>query len=141
MMKKIVAFVCIFTFLAVSQVLAYKRDVPKQQTQDETATEEPQQETKEKHEDYSYGGGHSGMAIAGYIFIAMGSAAAIAGSTILTATDKNMTGAIVSASGAALGLAGTLFLVFGSHGSSYGAVGPAVDPAKDTYGLAFSGKF
>jgi hypothetical protein len=140
MMKKMIALTCIFMFLLASQALAYKRDVPKQ-TPDETTTEEPQPETKEaQYEDYSYGGGHSGMVIAGYVFIALGSMAAIAGSTIIAATDNNLTGAIVSGSGAALGLTGSMLLVFGSHGSEYG-VSPSVDPANKSYGLAFSGNF
>jgi len=146
MMKRVISVICLLSVLFALPVYAYKRDVPSRETvtteeEGGSTAGEPQQE-KIKEEDYSYGGGSGhGMVIAGYIFIGLGSAAAIAGSTILTATDKNLTGAIVSASGAALGLTGTMFLIFGSREESYYGLGPSVDPANKSYGLAFSGNF
>ncbi len=85
------------------------------------------------------GGGRSGAVIGGYVLIAVGGMAAIAGSTIIAATDKNVLGASIAAGGAAMGLAGSLMIMLGSR-SGY-AVGPAVDPSSGSYGLALAKRF
>lgn len=128
MMKLFTAAICIVTILFASPAFAYKRDAKKGA---------PQQERQQGY-NYDYGGGH-GLMTMGYVFIALGGAAAIAGTTIVTATDKRLAGAIVGGSGAALGLAGTLMIIFGEHGGY--ALAPAIDPTHRSYGLAMAGKF
>lgn len=137
MIKLFTVAICAVTILFASPAFAYKRDVgPKNETETEEGA--PQQQPEEyKYE--SGGGGGRGLLTMGYVCIALGGAAAIAGTTIVTASDKHLTGAIVGGAGAALGLAGTLMIVFGEQ-SSYG-VGPTVNPSHGTYGLAMAGKF
>ena len=138
MMKLFTAVICITTIVFASPAFAYKRDVqPKSDTETQEAPSQEQYKYDYKYE--SGGGSGRGLMMAGYVCLALGGAAAIAGTTIVTATDKRLAGAIVGASGAALGLAGTLMIVFGGE-SGYG-LGPSVDPSHGTYGLAMAGKF
>lgn len=148
-MRIFTAIICIAVIVFASPAFAYKRDVPsKKVTTEESQAGEPVQKGDEEaaeevqetiEEDYSYQPRGSGLVTTGYIFIGLGSAAAIAGSTIITATDKNITGAIISGGGAALALAGSMMILFGSR-EGY-AVAPVVDPKSGTYGIAAAANF
>ena len=140
MMKKIMAIVCISAIFFASPAFAYKRDVPQKEGAEETTTEEykPEQAPQPVFKTTSGGNGVETFA---YVLIGLGGAAAITGSTFAVATNKRLTGAIIGASGAALGLTGSLMLLLGSsHGGYYG-LSPEVDPTHGTYGLAFAGNF
>jgi len=136
MIKKILTAICIATILIPYPAFAYKRDVPSEEKTSEGQAW-PQQTSEPEHK---YESGGDGLLTAGYVFIALGGAAAIAGSTIAVASDKRLAGAIVGSTGAALGLTGSLMILFGSGSSGYG-LAPAVDPAHGTYGLAMAAKF
>lgn len=139
-MKKFIAVSCIATILFASLAFAYKRDVSVKSESDQTQTEGSEQEPQQApQEEYNYGSGGHGLFTAGYVCIAAGGAAAIAGTIIITGTDKRLTGVIVEGSGAALALAGTLMIVFGER-SNY-ALAPTVNPAHNTYGLSFAANF
>ncbi|MFA4974163.1 MAG: hypothetical protein WC683_16255 [bacterium] len=146
-MKIIITILCILTLTIPSVAGAYKRDARPYQ---ESAAEEPHadegtqpadDDIRRKTEEIEKegGGGMGGMAIMGYALITVGSMAAIAGSTILAATDKNLLGASISGGGAAMALAGTLMVTLGSRGSY--AAGPAIDPATGTYGVMVAKRF
>jgi len=132
-MGKFIITTCIASILFASPAFAYKREAP---PKGETEESEPQQVTREEY-DYSYG--RSGLVTAGYVFIALGGAAAIAGSTIAVATDKRLAGTIVGATGAALGLTGSFMILFG--GQSGYALAPTIDPVHKTYGLTLAKNF
>ena len=144
---KIAAIICIFTMFVSSTAMAYSRGT---QGYGSTQAEEEEVEIVTDTDDKPYRDipeeseeaptpGMSGMAITGYVFLVMGGLGAIAGSTMITASDKNTLGAIILGSGAALSLAGTLMITLGGH-SGY-AVGPAVDPKSNTYGVVVAKRF
>lgn len=87
------------------------------------------------------------MITTGYILSGVGGMAAVAGSVYIAAKpDKRLTGAIIGASGLALGLAGGLVTIFGYHKRSNTegrtwSIAPAVDPSQGTYALACSVPF
>jgi hypothetical protein len=145
MMRILTAILCIMTLLFASTAYAYKSDVKQlsavqaedEETQGKAPEGKEEQKQKEGEGDYPEGG-TSGMMIGGYVLIAVGGLAAIAGSTILTATDKDILGVSLSAGGGALGLAGSLMLIFGSR--TYD-IGPAVDLKNGTYGVRFAKRF
>ncbi len=143
---KIAAVICIFTMLASSTAMAYSRDSQGYgRTQEEGVEVEPEADDKPyrdipvESEEAPEVPGMSGTAITGYVFLVLGGLGAIAGSTMMTASDKNTLGAIILGSGAALSLAGTLMITLGGH-SGY-AVGPAVDPGSNTYGIVVAKSF
>ena len=78
------------------------------------------------------------MVIGGYLLLTMGGLAAIAGSTIVAATDHNVLGASMAGGGAATSLIGTLMITLGHR--SY-AIGPAIDPGSGTYGVVLAKRF
>lgn len=131
MTKKIAAVVCLFTMFCASPALSYQREARSNQDTQEEARPEPIPE--ERNRGY-------GLMIAGYTMIGLGGAAAIAGSAIATASSsRRLTGVIVGSSGAAIGLAGSLMLLFSSH-EKY-SITPQIDPIKNQYGLAFAANF
>jgi hypothetical protein len=142
MIKKLMAIICIVTMLLSSTVFAYTRDVPsKESSEEETPAQEyRQQQAPQQPYQYEESGG-SGVETMGYVFIAMGGAAAITGSTLAIATDKRLAGAIVGGAGAALGLAGSLMIMLGSSHHSYYGVSPTIDPLHQTYGLTLAANF
>lgn len=85
------------------------------------------------------GQGMSSSHIWGYVLLTVGGMAAIAGSTMIAATDEDVIGACVSGGGAAMALAGTLLITFGSHGGY--AAGPSIDPKSGTYGVVLARRF
>ena len=145
---KLAAIICIFTMLFSSTAMAYSRGSQGYgHTQEEgvevevepEAEDKPYREIPEESEEAPKGPGMVGMAITGYVFLVLGGLGAIAGSTMITASDKNTLGAIILGSGAAMSLAGTLMITLGGH-SGY-AVGPALDPKSNTYGVVVAKKF
>jgi len=151
MKNKAAAALCIFSILFPSSAFAYSRgsqgygEIQAEETEVETgaqaeteAEEMPSGEIQETEEPPEVPG-MSGTVIGGYVLITVGGLAAIAGSTIITASNKDTLGAIVLGSGAAMGLAGSLMIMLGSR-SGY-AVGPAVDPASGTYGVVVAKRF
>lgn len=143
-MNRLIAIVCIIAVLCSSSAFAYKRDVPTKQepsTEEESTQEsvESQQAVQPQYPQYPKESGGRGLEITGIVLTAIGGAAAIAGSTIAVASDKHTTGAIVAGAGAALGLTGSLLIMFGS--SSYYGLAPVVDPTSNTYGLSFGKNF
>jgi len=141
MKSSIVSTVCVLLMLISMPAFGYSRDnqgyggVQQEGAQAE-ASKAPKDAPDEDWDDY--GGGPSGMMIGGYVLLAVGGAAAIAGSTIVATTDKDVLGACVAAGGGAMSLAGTLMITLGSR--SY-AIAPAVDPKSGTYGLALASRF
>ncbi len=143
MIRSLIAIMAILTMLITSTAYAYKSDEYKSSdieeeqtdTQEETAND---QEGEIADEEEYPDGGASGVMIGGYVLLAVGGLAAIAGSTILSTTDKTVLGASLSAGGAAAGLAGSLMIIFGSR--TY-AVGPTIDPKSGTYGVALAKRF
>jgi hypothetical protein len=149
---KLAAFVCIITMLVTQTAMAYSRSSQGYgSTQAGTEEEAEEVEIVSDTDDESYRDipeeseeapempGMSGTAIMGYVFLALGGMGAIAGSTIITASDKNTLGAIILGGGAALSLAGTLMITLGGH-RGY-AVGPAIDPKTNTYGVVVAKRF
>jgi len=143
---KLAAVICMFTMLVSQTAMAYSRGSqgysPAEQGDVETSPEpeeEPYRDIPEESEEAPQMPGMSGTAIMGYVLLAIGGMGAIAGSTIITASDKNTLGAIILGGGAALSLAGTLMITLGGH-SGY-AVGPAVDPKTNTYGVVVAKRF
>lgn len=140
MTKRFMALFIAASMLFASSAFGYKRDAPpKNDITAEEPNDEPAKEGSSDDESQHERKGE-GMITAGYVLLAAGSAAAIAGGTLITATNKDLTGAIISAGGAVMGLAGSMLIIFGSRSGGY-AVAPSVDPARGTYGLAMSGNF
>ena len=142
---KFAAVICIFTMFVSSTAMAYSRGSQGYgPIQEEGVEAEPEAEDKPYRDipvesEEAPTPGMSGMAITGYVFLVLGGLGAIAGSTMITASDKNTLGAIILGGGAALSLAGTLMITLGGH-SGY-AVGPAVDPKSNTYGVVVAKRF
>lgn len=145
---KLAAVICMLTMLITQTAVAYSRGAQgygSTQAEEEDVEivadteEEPYRDIPEESEEAPEMPGMSGTAIMGYVLLAIGGMGAIAGSTIITASDKNTLGAIILGSGAALSLAGTLMITLGGH-SGY-AVGPAVDPKSNTYGVVVAKRF
>ncbi len=148
MIRSLLAVTCVLTMLITSTAYAYKKDTYKSsnssdildimEEQPEAPEDTPGEKEGESDEEDYPNGGPSGMMIGGYVLIALGGMAAIAGSTILMTTDKNLLGASISAGGAAVGLAGSMMLIFGSRSV---AVGPTIDPKTGTYGVMVAKRF
>lgn len=132
MIKKAISLVCIATFFCAVPAFSYQRE--KQQSRSVEQQPVPSGASEETN-----GGDGNGLLIASYAFIGLGSAAAIAGSAIATASSKKTLGVIVGSSGAALGLAGSFMLLFAAR-KSYG-LAPKIDPANNSYGLIFAANF
>ena len=146
---KLAAVICIFTMLVSSTAFAYSRgsqgygEIQAEETDVGAQTqaepdEEPYQDIQET-EEMPEVPGMSGTQIGGYVLITLGGLAAIAGSTIITATDKDILGASILAGGAAMSLGGTLMIMLGGRGGY--AVGPAVDPKRGSYGVLVAKRF
>ncbi len=148
---RLAAIICMFTMLVSQTAMAYSRgaqgygeiEAQGEEAQAEAdidtgAGEQPPQDIQDEGEPPELPG-MSGTVIGGYVLLTVGGLATIAGSTIITASDKNTLGAIVLGAGAATSLAGTLMIMLGSH-SGY-AVGPAVDPGSGTYGVVVAKRF
>lgn len=153
MKSKLAAIICIFTMLTSSSAFAYSRDSQgygdvqaeevEVETEIETQTEteideEPYRDIQETEEPPEMPG-MSGTVIGGYVLITLGGLAAIAGSTIISTSDKNTLGAIVLGGGAVMSLGGTLMIMLGSRGGY--AVGPVVDPKGGAYGVMVAKRF
>jgi len=147
-MKKLMVIFCIISFIFSLPAFAYKKEThpkssgaqKKQEEQVQTSEEKTEKKDEEEIEDvYTYKRPGSKLITTGYIFIGVGSAAAIVGSTMITATDKDITGAIISGSGAMLALAGSMMVLFGSH-EGY-AFGPMINPKRGAYGIAVAANF
>jgi hypothetical protein len=143
---KLAAIICIFTMLVSQTAIAYSRStqgygsVEAEDVEAEPVPEEePYRDIPVESEEAPEVPGMGGTAIMGYVFLSLGGMGAIAGSTIITASDKNTLGAIILGSGAALSLAGTLMIMLGGHGGY--AVGPVVDPKSNTYGVVVAKRF
>jgi hypothetical protein len=134
---------CLLAFLMASPALAYRRDVQGQPAASAAAGEAPEGQPEpgqgQHPSDWDTGSpGGSGTVTWGYVLLGVGGAAAIAGSTIVAATDKRTTGIIVGSAGATMSLVGTMMIMMGGRGY---AVGPAVDPGSGSYGLAVAANF
>lgn len=130
MTKKIAAVACIIAMFCASPVFSYQRDVRSNQNEQDESGPSPVPEER---------GGGRGLMIAGYTMIGLGGAAAIAGSALAMTNSKRTAGIIVGSSGAAIGLAGSIMLLFSAH-DGY-AIAPQIDPIKNQYGLAFAANF
>jgi hypothetical protein len=150
MNKPLISLICIIAVFAASPAFAYKRDMGSAQpaTAEQQAPSAPETPAAPQApwdqgsgDDYGYGTDKGqGVVTAGYVLVIIGGMAAIAGSTLLAADDDQRTlGAIIGGSGAALSLGGSLMIAFGGQ-SSY-AVGPRIDPATKSYGLAMAANF
>ena len=144
-----VAAILVAVSVVAAPAQAYKRDVPREPSagqeeaplpQPQHAPDEGQQETRER-EDEGMGAPPNGRGtvIGGYVLLTIGGLAAIGGSTMIAAMNNDTWGIIVSSSGAALSLGGTLMILLG-QGSGY-ALGPQIDPAHQHYGLVLAKKF
>ncbi len=143
MTKRFMALFIAASMLFAQTAFGYKRDAPPKNGSGNITAEEPNDEPAKEgssDDEYQHERKGEGMITAGYVLLAAGSAAAIAGGTLITATNKDLTGAIISAGGAVMGLAGSMLIIFGSRSGGY-AVAPSVDPARGTYGLAMAGNF
>ena len=158
-MKKIAAVICLMSILVPSSSFAYSRssqgysNVDSQEAEWQTtegskerSAEEAQRELegKSEHQPPRAPEGElesrmSTTAILGYVMITVGGLAAIGGSTILATTSKRTLGASIAAGGAAVGLAGSMMLMFGQR-RTYG-VSPAIDPESGTYGVVLAKRF
>jgi hypothetical protein len=142
---KLAAVICIFTMFISQAAMAYSRGSQGYgHIQEEGVEAEPEPDDKPyrdipEESEEAPTPGMSGMAITGYVFLVLGGLGAIAGSTMITASNKDTLGAIILGGGAALSLAGTLMITLGGH-SGY-AVGPAVDPKSNTYGVVVAKRF
>lgn len=140
MIRKLVAVCCLVTILFASPAFAYKRDAPAEDDSASESSEPPATswpvEGQEDEGPPKLPG--NGTRIGGYILIFTGGLAAIAGSTIIATTHHNTLGICLDAGGAVMGLGGSLMLMLGSSGY---AVGPRIDPARKSYGLAVAANF
>jgi len=142
MIKKLMAIICLLTMLLSSTAFAYKRDVPSNEPSEEEAPAQEYRQQQAPQQPYQYEeSGGRGVETMGYVFVALGGVAAITGSTLIAATDKNLAGAIVAGTGAALGLTGSLMIMLGAGHHSYYGVSPTIDPSHNTYGLALAANF
>jgi len=145
-MKKTLATLCILTMLIPSIAGAYTRD-SQGYSKDEPQATEPQEGTEapagkdqgEEKPGEDYGTGMSSSLIWGYVLITAGGLAAITGSTIIATGHNDVLGISLSSGGAAMALAGTLFITLGSHGGY--AAGPSVNPKSGTYGIMVAKRF
>lgn len=159
---KLAAVICMITMLVSSSAFAYSRDsqgyggsdsesreMPAEEEAEEMAEAEaimrdaPQEAEEKPYRDIQESEGEpdfgmSGMQIGGYVLVTIGGLAAITGSTMLSTSSHKTLGAIIMGSGAAMGLGGSLMIMFG--GRSY-AVVPRVDPKSGTYGVMLSKRF
>ncbi len=133
MARKLVALLCLLTLLWALPASAYKRDAsfPDQEESSEEPAEQPASVSPPSF-------GVSGSHVAGYLMIGVGGAAAIAGSTIVATTHKNVLGASIGAGGAVLSLVGSLLLMMTPSGY---ALAPQIDPEHQSYGLAVAANF
>ena len=151
MKTTLTAIVCLLTVLSASPALAYSRDsqgysVTAGEADAEASAPEDAYDDDPKGAEESIvgdtghesGGGAIGVVIGGYLLLTVGGLAAIAGSTIVAATDHNVLGASMAGGGAAASLIGTLMITLGHR--SY-AVGPAIDPKNGTYGVVLAKRF
>lgn len=137
-MKQFIAAACISTILFASPAFAYKRDIPPKAPTEESE-EAPQQETEQEYK-YESGGHGGGLVTMGYVLIGIGGVAVIAGSTIITATNKRLAGTIIDAGGGVVALTGSMMVLFGSRSGGYG-LAPKIDPVHKNYGLIFAKNF
>lgn len=127
--RKLVALLCLLTLFWALPASAYKRDASL--SDQEESSEEPAPVSPPSF-------GVSGSHVAGYLMIGVGGAAAIAGSTIVATTHKNVLGASIGAGGAVLSLVGSLLLMMTPSGY---ALAPQIDPEHQSYGLAVAANF
>lgn len=152
MKMKLTALVTLFSMLAAPAALAYDRtesgyrsaeaeeeETPLPRDFEDKSIEEIERDIYRRQHEEGEVHGPGGTIIGGYVLLALGGVTAIAGSTIIAATDHNVLGVSLAGGGAALSLAGTLMITLGSHGGY--AVGPSVDPKRGAYGVVLAKKF